>query len=71
MLDLASSIGARTLAEGIELDRERDLLIDSGARMVSFGPLILRSETAALHMLSAWRALESDLVEAEADDGQA
>ena len=57
--------------EGGFASGERELLIDSGARMVSFGPLILRSETAALHMLSAWRALESDLVEAEADDGQA
>ncbi|MEZ5825436.1 MAG: 16S rRNA (uracil(1498)-N(3))-methyltransferase [Geminicoccaceae bacterium] len=47
---------------------ERDMLASSGARMVSFGTLILRAETAALHMLSAWRALDSDLVEAESAD---
>ena len=44
---------------------ELDMLNDAEARMVSLGPLILRTETAALYMLGAWRALEMDVEEAE------
>ncbi|MCB1971064.1 MAG: 16S rRNA (uracil(1498)-N(3))-methyltransferase [Geminicoccaceae bacterium] len=52
--------------EGGFTDDERRMLGEADARMVSFGPLILRSETAVLHMLSVWRALENDVVEGDA-----
>ena len=50
--------------EGGFTDDERAMLAEAGARSVSLGPSILRAETAALHMVSAWRALENDVEEA-------
>ncbi|MCB1972812.1 MAG: RNA methyltransferase, partial [Geminicoccaceae bacterium] len=47
--------------EGGFSDAERRLLADAGARFTTLGPLVLRAETAALFVLAAWRALESDV----------